>query len=287
MSDQSHELPLNDTALAHAESITTTLRELVDYGPVQISTRMPGIPGVEYQEPFRGDENRTPVAYIGSSLLTVEVEGENVNVVVDGADNAEPVVLTPGQIERVSVDHPYSKSMPLLGCKLLAVSLTDYNGLSVLRWPNNVIEVGWHDRIDRFTHPQYSGIAVVKAYRADIDWKNPDAEGLTLDEAKANDEEPRTFLITRIDEETHLVTSRLGYENAEPKPVTVRKPKHPPKERLLHIEMLDLHKDTTDEELVDLHIKRYRELSPDSFGTPRRSMDPFDVDKVFLYMVND
>lgn len=274
-----------DEAATPAEAIAVTLRNLVDYGPLKVSTRVPDIPGVEYQQPFSNDEVQTPIAYIGNALLSVEVEEADVQVKVHGTDDAEPFILNPGQIESVFVDHPHGHFMPLQGRDMMVADLTNYHGLSVLRWPDHVIEYGWKERIDITNHPEHSGITVVKAYQADIKDLSRPTEIPTLEEAKAKDLTPKTFLITRINDETYVVTSRIGYK--ETRPVTVRKPKELRNGQLLHIEMLDMKKDTSEQDLVDLHIKRYQELSGDSFRTPNWPMTPFDADKVFLYMVND
>lgn len=274
-----------DEGAAHAEAIAITLRNLVDYGPVKVSTRVPDIPGIEYQRPYPNDDIQTPIAYIGNTLLSVEVEEADVQVKVHGADEAEPYILNPSQIEKVFVDHPYGHFMPLQGRDMMIADLTNYHGLSVLRWPDHVIEHGWKERIDITNHPEHSGVTIVKAYAADIkDFSKP-TEIPTLEEAKVKDRAPKTFLITRINDETYVVTSRLGHKAT--RPVTVRKPKEPRDGRLLHIEMLDMNKATSDQGLVDLHIKRYQELSGNTFRTPSWPMTPFEADEVFLYMVSD
>lgn len=281
------DMPPDEAASAHAETIASTIRDLAHYGPLKISTRHPGIPGIEYGQPYPNDETQTPIAYIGSMLLSVEVNEADVSVKVHGSNHAKPFVLTPGQIESVFVDHPWGRHMPLQGRELMATSLTEYNGLLVLRWPDHVIENGWYDRVDIANHPEHPGITVVKTYQADVKdiTKAGPAEVPLLDEAKEKDTAPRTFLITRINDETYIVTSRLGIE--ETTPIIVRKPKEPRDGQLLHIEMLNMKNGTGDHELVDLHIKRYQELSEDFFGTPRWPMSQFDADKVFLYMVSD
>ncbi len=285
---QTGEIIADATRAQHGDDIAARISKLVEYGPLRIVTHVPDIPGVEYRKPYRRDADQQTFASIGSTALSVLSDESGVKVAVHSKDQKEPFILLPEQVENVYVDHPHSSDMPLRGQSMMAISLTKRDGVSVLRWPNHVIEFGYRDRIDTENHPDYPGISIVRAYKADDGdiWASlKERKIASLEDAKQADDQPRTFLITKIDDENYVVTSRIGYE--ETTPVTVRRPKHPGNEPLLHIEMLDMNKDTSDEELLENHLKRYRNLSQRYLDSPRRSMKPFELDSVFLYMVHD
>lgn len=278
------------SAVSHAEAIGAKLLLLAGYGPITVTTRVPDIPRAEYYGPFRGDE-RPPLGQIGDAALSIVFHDNAPSfVAVKDKHTGEPVAeLTFDQIEDVGVDHPHGISMPLHGESLMAVALTRKHGEALLRWPDHVIEFGRHDRIERAPHPEHAGITVVKCFAADDEniMNNGPRKIPTLEEAKTKDTTPRTFLLSRVDPETYVVTSRMGYKQTTP--VLVRRPKNPdnPPLPLLHIEMLDMEKDTTDEDLTATHIRRYQGASGDYFGAPSGVMTPLEADQVFLYMVSD
>jgi hypothetical protein len=177
--------------------------------------------------------------------------------------------------------------MPLQGDVMMAIGLTERNGVEVLRWRSHAIEYGQSDRVDVSNHPDYKGITVVKCYQAnDENIMNDQPRKVpALAEAKKKDKHPRTFFISKVDPETYVATSRLGYD--ETKPVAIRRPQHPGNEPMLHIEMIDMKRDTTDDELLDAHLKRYKDLSREYTYGPNWPMDRFEADGVFLYMVSD
>lgn len=276
---------LAEDSTPHIEAIGEKLLALSAYGPVEVETQVPGIPGVTYEESGRRGER--PVAIIGSTALSVGSDESGVRVMVQAKEDAEPITLLPEQIEDVSVEHPHGEGMPLHGTSMMALALTNRHGISVLRWPDHVIEYGWHNRIETSNHSEYPGIYVVKTYAADD--QNTTGRGQakipTLEEAKALGTKPGVYYLSKVDDRSYVVTARMGLEKT--RPVTIRRPRHPGNEPIMQIEMLDLHKNTTDEELLATHIERYRDLKGEYFANPAWPIEPYEGDGVFLYMASD
>ena len=274
---------------ARIDAVAARLGEIIGYGPVRIWTREPDVDGLEYREPLRGDRDQRLIGFAGSSAVRIVQDEEGIAVTVR-AETGQQTTLRPSQLAGADVDRPHGRDMPLNGKDVLTASITSANGLEVLRWPDRVIEYGLHQRIETSTHPQYRGIGIVRAYRADDRSNKPGVRDIpTLEEAKLTDPAPAVYLLSRINDETYVVTSRIGYK--EGRVVTVRKPRHPGTEELRHVEMIDHPAGTSDEVLLKSHLDRFRSLAHthniNAHGYPTWPMEPIEVDQLYLYMTSD
>jgi hypothetical protein len=149
------------------------LRGMVDY-PVGLKTRVPGVPGAHYHEPWPTDSNQAPYALLGHKTVTIsdidgssDVNGDHVRIQFRLRSHERRVDLDLSQIEDVFVDCRRGYAMPLHGSLVLPIGLTRHKGISVLRWPSGIIEQDTHDRAEVMANCDYPGITVANFYNAD------------------------------------------------------------------------------------------------------------------------
>jgi hypothetical protein len=276
---------IQDEAVDHSEEIAARLATLADYGPIRITTYVTDVPGVRYEKPWRNGPEQKAIGFAGGVALSTIEHGEGLAVTIRSDEHEVATVLLPSQIDSVNVDHPHGYHMPLQGEATMALSRVKSDGVIAFGWPPHVIEYGYNDRIETGVHPEHPAINVVKAYKADDEniMSGGPRKIPSLEEAKEQTTDPMVFLLSRVDDKHFVVTSRMGYNDTVP--VVVRRPRHPGTEPLRHVEMIDMHKDTQDAELVKQHLTHLDQFSDGSRS--RATMTPFEADALFMYMMSD
>lgn len=279
---------MTEFSQAHAEhsadlnEVSRRLAQLNQYGPIKVTTRVQGISGARYFDQYDGG---LPVAWLGADMLETNTDSDGSVVVhIYPAGSDEPLVLAPDDIESVGVDHPHGESMPLHGTTMLGLVLEERHGITTARWGSTALEFGVNDTIETSNHPECPGIYVIRTYTTEA---GEEGEAVSLEDAQNADKQPRTFFVTETGPDSFIVTSNMGCDREGPAVIAVRRPRHPGNEPLKQIEMVDVPAQTSDQDLLELHVARYREGSQNYLGYPRQRLEPFDGDSVFLYIVSD
>ncbi|HZM64598.1 MAG TPA: hypothetical protein VFB59_05680 [Candidatus Saccharimonadales bacterium] len=169
----------------------------------------------------------------------------------------------------------------------------DQGGLWVPRWLDRATEFNRHSVIESGIHPEHSGVGLIKSY--DV-FDVPARQKVSIEEAKELGGHCMTFLIStgwlwQEDHGTspiHMVTSSMGSKYTQERPITVRRPRDYPQMPLMHVEMLDIPGEVSDEGLLERHTQRLKRLNFDyqySYAVPRPTQ--MKIDETYLYISHD
>lgn len=268
----------------HITEVAARIAEILPYGPLEIVTNYPGIPGAKYDKGWRWYDPE--MTTIGSNDIFVEGSGPNTRVYVDKPELDYPLELGPGHILGADVEHRFGNRLPVHGSSLPATFVLERDDMNYVEWAPRFIEYGRYDRAEAEIHPKYEGVGIVRMYRADTwDPQQGFIEQPTLEEAKtaAEDDKYAVMLISKVGHsgKRAIVTSRLGY--SENRPIIVRPPED---EDPIAVEMLDLKSGTTEEEMLEHHINRLQSWGVK--GNPSYpGLTPMERDILFQYVTHD
>lgn len=268
----------------HIAGVAERISEILPYGPLEIVTDYPGIPGLKYEKGWRWYDPE--MTRIGSGDLVVEGLGCAMKVYVDKPELDYPLELGLGHVLTANVEHKFGPRMPIHGSSVPATSVFERDDVTLVEWAHRFIEYGSYDRAEAEIHPDYEGVGVVRWYRADT-WspKEGHIKQPTLEEAKAATEgdEHGLMLISKVgrDGQRAIVTSRVGYKKT--RPVIVRPPKD---SSPIAVEMLDMSVKFTEEDVLKHHIKRLQSWGVK--GNPNYpEITPMERDALFHYVTHD
>lgn len=273
--------------------VADQLRQLHAYGPVAVITRSEGYTSEKGHKPWPADSDQRRSFRLGHSVLTITEDEDTVSVSVAAPDGERALPLD--EIEKVTVDHPLGRYMPLHGKQMMALGLQPWDGHeNVIRWLPRAFE-RWdgshlHSVFETELDATNPAVGIIRAYDISTPW---DAR-TSLAEAKAAGRPHGLYLVSILgaagvqsDLETDgsltVVTSRMGYTGGD-RMVTVL----PPRDRILprrEFAMMDV-TGSHDVDAYDVHLDRLERLYAEQGAKPS-PLTQFQVDDAFLYATHD